>query len=130
MWKIFQRDRELRGMAEISAADLSDLLKPLCSRLIVLDLRRRDEVEEYPHIIPGALLTTEVDLPTLIGCVPPQTWVVLYATDTISESHSRLHLLREDLSFHVLSGGLRAWWSADLTMDAVDHYAGGLRTRD
>jgi hypothetical protein len=117
-------------MVAISAADLSVLLQTLCSRLIVLDLRRRDELEEYPYIIPGALLTTEVDLPTLIGWVPPQTWVVLYATDTIPKSHSRLHLLREDLSFYVLSGGLRAWWSGDLAMDSVDHIAGGLRARD
>jgi hypothetical protein len=117
-------------MAEISAADLSVLLQTLCSRLIVLDLRRRDEVDEYPYIIPGALLTTEVDLPTLIGWVPPRAWVVLYAMDTISESHSRLHLLRHDLNLHVLTGGLRSWWEADLAMDSVDHYAGGLRTRD
>ena len=129
MWEIFQRNRALGGMVEISAEHLSVLMEPLCSKLIILDLRRRDEVEEYPYIIPGALLTTEVDLPTLIGWVPPQTWVVLYATDTIPKSHSRLHLLREDLSFYVLSGGLRDWWSADLAMDSVDHYAGGLRAR-
>jgi hypothetical protein len=130
MWRIFQRNQELRGMVAIRAADLSVLLERLCSRLIVLDLRRRDEVEEYPYIIPGALLTTEVDLPTLIGWVPPQTWVVLYAMDTIPKSHYGLHLLREDLSFYVLSGGLRAWWTADLAMDSVDHYAGGPRARD
>jgi hypothetical protein len=129
MWKILQPNRELTGMLEIMAADLSVLLEHLCDRLIVLDLRRRDELEEYPYIIPGALLTTEVELPALIGWLPPRTWVVLYAMDDIPKRCSRLHLLRDDLSFYVLSGGLRAWWSADLAMDSVDHYAGGLRAR-
>ena len=116
-------------MLEIMAADLSVLLEHLCDRLIVLDLRRRDELEEYPYIIPGALLTTEVELPALIGWLPPRTWVVLYAMDDIPKRCSRLHLLRDDLSFYVLSGGLRAWWSADLALDSVDHWAGGLRAR-
>lgn len=116
-------------MLEIMAADLSVLLERLCDRLIVLDLRRRDELEEYPYIIPGALLTTEVDLPAVIGWLPPRTWLVLYAMDSIPKGCSGLHLLRDDLSFYVLSGGLRAWWSADLPMDLVDHHAGGLRAR-
>jgi hypothetical protein len=127
MWKIFQRGGELREMVKISAADLSVLMEPLCNKLIILDLRARDEVEQYSYIIPGALLTTEVDPPMLIGWLPSQTWVVLYAMDSIPKSCSRLHLLRDDLSFYVLSGGLRAWWGADLAMDSVDQHAGSLR---
>ena len=130
MWQIFQRNRALRGIVEISAEHLSVLLEPLRSKLIILDLRPRDEVEEYPRIIPGALLTTEVDLPTLIGWMPPDAWVVLYATDRIPGSCSRLHLLRNDLSFYVLSGGLRAWWRADLAMESADLFAGYLQRRD
>jgi hypothetical protein len=34
------------------------------------------------------------------------------------------------LSFFVLSGGLRAWWAADLAMETVDVHAGGVRARD
>ena len=129
MWKR-QRSHALRGMVEISALDLSVLLDPLSSKLIILDLRRRDEVEQYPHIIPGALLTTQTDPPTLIGWLPPDAWVVLYAMDYIPRSCSRLHLLRNELNFYVLTGGLRAWWAAGLRMDSIDHYAGGLRARD
>lgn len=131
MWKLFQRNQALSGIVEISALDLSVLLKRLCSRLIVFDLRRRDEVEQYPYIIPGALLTTNVELPALIlsGWLPPSTPLVLYATERIPQSCSRLHLLRNDLSFNVLTGGLRAWWDANLEMASVDHYMDGLRTR-
>ena len=130
MWKLFQRNRALREMAEIDAADLLVAQEPLCSNPIILDLRGQDEVEHYPYIIPGALLTTKVDVPALIGWLPPRTWVVLCATDNIPRSYSRLHLLRDDLSFCVLSGGLRAWWSAGFAMEMVDLHAAGLRTRD
>jgi hypothetical protein len=116
-------------MADISAADLFVVLQPLCSNLVILDLRGQDEAEGYPYIIPGALLTTKVDVPALIGWVPPRNWVVLYATDDIPRSYSRLHRLRNDLSVYVLSGGLRAWWSAGFAMETVDLYAGGVRTR-
>jgi hypothetical protein len=129
MWKLFQRNQALKGMVEISAADLSALLEPLCSKLIILDLRMQDEVENYPYIIPGALLTTKVDVPVLITWLPLRSWVVLYATDDMPRSYSRLHLLRNDLSFYVLSAGLRAWWSAGLAMETVSLYA-GLRVRN
>jgi len=130
MWEIFQRNRAKKGVVEISAADLSALLKPLSGKLIILDLRRRDEVEHYPYIIPGALLTAKIDVPSLIGWLPPRTWVVLYATDDIPRSFSNLHLLRNDLNFYALNGGLRAWWRDDLEMESIDIYAGGLRARD
>ena len=57
MWKLFQRNQALRGMVEISAENLSVLLEPLASKLIIFDLRGRDEVEQYPYVIPGGLLT-------------------------------------------------------------------------
>ena len=129
MWELLQRNQGLRGMVEISAADLSVLLGPLFSKLIILDLRRQDEVDHYPYIIPGALLTTKVDVPVLITWLPLRSWVVLYATDDMPRSYSRLHLLRNDLSFYVLSAGLRAWWRAGLAMETVSLYA-GLRVRN
>jgi hypothetical protein len=116
-------------MVEISAADLSSLLGPLFSKLIILDLRRQDEVDNYPYIIPGALLTTKVDVPVLITWLPLRSWVVLYATDDVPRSSSRLHLLRNDLSFYVLSAGLRGWWSAGFAMETVSLYASS-RVRD
>ena len=129
MWELLQRNQGLRGMVEISPADLSALLGPLFSKLIILDLRRQDEVDHYPYIIPGALLTTKVDVPVLITWLPLRSWVVLYATDDVPRSYSRLHLLRNDLSFYVLSAGLRAWWRAGFAMETVSLYA-GLRARD
>ena len=129
MWELLQRNQGLRGMVEISAADLSALLGPLFSKLIILDLRRQDEVDHYPYIIPGALLTTKVDVPVLITWLPLRSWIVLYATDDVPRSCSRLHLLRNDLSFYVLRAGLRGWWSAGFAMETVSLYA-GLRARD
>ena len=55
MWKLFKRTKELGRTMEISAADLSVLMEPLHSKLIVLDLRVRDEVEQYPYMISVAL---------------------------------------------------------------------------
>jgi hypothetical protein len=130
MWKIFQRNRAARGIREISAAELSVLLESLCSKLMIFDLRRQDEVERYPYIIPGALLTAKMDVPGLIGWLPPRTWVVLYATEDIPGGFSKLHLLHNDLNFFALSGGLLAWWRDDLEMESVDVYTGGLRLRD
>jgi hypothetical protein len=124
MWKMLQGNRAARGIFEISAAELSVLLKPLSSKLLIFDLRRRDEVEHYPHIIPGALLTAKMDVRALIGWLPSRTWVVLYATDDIPSGFSNLHLLRNDLNFYALSGGLRAWWRDDLDMESVDLDAG------
>jgi hypothetical protein len=129
MWELLQRNQGLRGMVEISVADLSSLLGPLFSKLIILDLRRQDEVDNYPYIIPGALLTTKVDVPVLITWLPLRSWVVLYATDDVPRSSSRLHLLRNDLSFYVLSAGLRGWWSAGFAMETVSLYASS-RVRD
>ncbi len=102
---------------------------PLFSKLIILDLRRQDEVDQYPYIIPAALLTKKVDVPVLITWLPLRSWVVLYATDDVPRSYSRLRLLRNDLSFYVLSTGLRAWWSAGFAMETVSLYA-SLRVRD
>src|SRR5579862_6641583 len=126
MWELLQRNQGPRGMVEISAADLSALLGLLFSKLIILDLRRQDEVDHYPYLIPGALLTTKVDVPVLITWLPLRSWVVLYSTDDVPRSCSRLHLLRNDLSFYVLSAG---WWSAGFAMETVSLYA-GLRVRD
>ena len=66
MWKIFQGDRTLIEMTLIRATDLSVLLKSLSNKLIILDLRRKDELDDYPYIIPGALLMVGMDLPALI----------------------------------------------------------------
>jgi hypothetical protein len=129
MWEIFRRNQALGGMAEINAEHLSVLMEALSGKLIILDLRRRDEVEGYPYIIRGALLTEGMDVPALIDWLPPHTWLVLYATDRIPRRCSHVHLLRNDLSVWVLSGGLRAWWRAHFALETVDLYAGGLRAR-
>lgn len=129
MWRIFQGNRAAREISEITAAELSVLLEHISSSLIILDLRRRDDVDRYPYIIPGALLTANVDVRALIGWLPSRTWVVLYATDHIPKGLNHLPLLRSDLKFCALSGGLQAWWRDDLEMETVEPYAGGLRAR-
>jgi hypothetical protein len=129
MWRIFQGNRAAREISEITAAELSVLLEPLSSSPIILDLRRRDDVDRYPYIIPGALLTANVDVRASIGWLPSRTWVVLYATDHIPKGINHLPLLRSDLKFYALSGGLRAWWRDDLELETVEPYAGGLRAQ-
>ena len=129
MWRIFQGNWATREISEITAAELSVLLEPLSSSLIILDLRRRDEVDRYPYIIPGALLTTNVDARALIGWLPSRSWVVMYATDQIPKGLNHLALWRSDLKFYALSGGLRAWWRDDLKLETIELYARGLRAR-
>ena len=121
MWRIFQGNWATR--------EISVLLEPLSSSLIILDLRRRDEVGRYPYIIPGALLTTNVDARALIGWLPSRSWVVMYATDQIPKGLNHLALWRSDLKFYALSGGLRAWWRDDLKLETIELYARGLRAR-
>jgi hypothetical protein len=129
MWRIFQGNRAAREISEFTVAELSVVLEPLSSSLIILDLPRRDDVDRYPYIIPGALLTANVDVRALIGWLPSRTWVVLYATDHIPKGLNHLPLLRSDLKFYAWSGGLRAWWRDDLELETVEPYAGGLRAR-
>jgi hypothetical protein len=49
MWRIFQGNRAARETSEITVAELSVLLEPLSSSLIILDLRRRDDVDRHPY---------------------------------------------------------------------------------
>lgn len=121
MWKWFQRQR--LSMEEpippISPEDLSSLFVNCRNKPITFDLRGHKEIDLYPYAIPGALLTTNVSLPTLMPSIPPRSTVVLYAAEQ-TPTNCRLARWRAlDSRFYVLKGGLRAWWEAHLPLESV-----------
>jgi len=121
MWRLFQRQHpSMQGsIAQISPAGLSSILVNCPDKLIIFDLREYNEIELYPYIIPGALLTTNVSLPTLMPSIPLRSAVVLYAADQTPKNYSLLRLRALGSKFYVLNGGLRAWWEAHLPLESV-----------
>ncbi len=120
MWRLFQRRRSMtEPITQISARDLSSLLLSVPEKLIIFDLREQNEIDLYPYIIPGALLTTKVSVASLMPWAPPHSMVVVYATDQPPKDSSLPPLLTFDSKFHVLDGGLYAWWEARLPLESI-----------
>jgi rhodanese-related sulfurtransferase len=105
------------GLQGISAMELAAFCWCASDRLIVFDLREISEVEEYPHAIPGALLTTHVDLTMLIPWIPPNTIVVLYGATDVPRRFARLRAPADEIKLYALRGGLRSWWQAGLPLE-------------
>jgi rhodanese-related sulfurtransferase len=101
----------------ISAMELAAFCWCAPDRLIVFDLREISEVEEYPHAIPGALLTTHVEISMLIPWVPPNTIVVLYAATDVPRRFAHLRVPEDEIKLYALRGGLRSWWQAGLPLE-------------
>jgi rhodanese-related sulfurtransferase len=114
---VTQRNRSELGIAQISAVELASLFVQAPDNVMIFDLREPNEVEEHPYGIPGALLTTNVNLQALISWIPPKTAVVLYATADIPPRYALLHLLSTKLRFYALEGGLRSWRKTGLPME-------------
>lgn len=121
MWKLFQRQRQSmeEPIPQISPEDLSSLFANGPNKLIVFDLRTHEEIDLYAYMIPGALLTTNVSLPTLVPSIPPRSTVVLYAAEQTPNNFHLPRLRAPDSKFYVLKGGLRAWWEAHLPLESV-----------
>lgn len=121
MWWAFrwQRLAMKDQISEISAAELSSLLVNLPHKLIIFDLRERNEIDLYPYGIPGALLTANVSLHLMLPAIPPQSTVVFYAADRKPIDFDLLHPFSLKPNFHLLKGGLRAWWEAHLPLERV-----------
>lgn len=121
MWRLFQRQR--RSMDEpipqISPEDLSSMFVDCPNKPIMFDLRTRKEVDLYPYVIPGALLTTNVSVSTLLPSIPPRSTVVLYAAEQTPNNCSLARWQAPDSRFYMLKGGLRAWWEAHLPLESV-----------
>lgn len=86
-------------------------------RLILFDLRHDAELEKFPFIIPGALLTTRVSVLDLADWIPPQAIVVLYGADDISAHSDLIERLPQDAHFYLLEGGVKGWQRARLPME-------------
>jgi rhodanese-related sulfurtransferase len=103
----------------ISAIELAAFCWSASDRLMVFDLRENSQIEEYPHAIPGALLTTHVNIATLIPWIPPKTIVVLYAAEDVPLRFAHLSAPPAEIKLYMLRGGLRSWWQSGLPLEDV-----------
>jgi hypothetical protein len=69
------------------------------------------------NTIPGALLTANVNFEELVPWIPPDTFVVLYATAEMPARYAGIHLLSRELRFCSLEGGLRSRRKASLPLE-------------
>lgn len=114
--------RLVRGecrISPISVTSLASLSENADGNLILFDLRDIREIERHGYSIPGALLTTNVDLGAMVRWVPRDTTVVLFGEETIPAHDPRLRLPVLKLKIHALEGGLRSWWRAGLPLEPV-----------
>ena len=88
--------------------------------LILFDLRGSAEVQRFPFIIPGALLTTRVSLLELADWIPPRAVVVLYGAGQISSHAEFIERLPLDAHFYLLDGGVKSWCQARFPMEPVN----------
>jgi hypothetical protein len=121
MWRLFQRQLRNTAMrlSRLSAADLYSKLGDLLERPIIVDIRECREIETFPFMIPGALLTTNVSLSSMIPWIPPRSTVVVYAFDDIPHNCTLLPVIALAPKGYVLNGGLRAWHKASLPLESV-----------
>ena len=74
---------------------------------------------ESLNTIPGALLTANVNFEELVPWIPPDTFVVLYATAEMPVRYAGIPLLSRELRFCSLEGGLRSWREAGLPLEQL-----------
>ncbi|GEM_PF-4621873 len=106
--------------ARISPVELASLFWCAPHKLMVFDLRTLAEVEQCPQTIPGALLTTRVDMGAMIRWIPPEAVVVLCAAEDVPRQFAQLALPLAEPRVLLLDGGLRSWRQAGLPMETVN----------
>ncbi len=112
----------LRGasrIAPINAISLASLSDSASESLILFDLRDLPEIERNSYSIPGALLTTNINLRAMIRWIPRDSTVVLFAEETIPPQDSRLRLPAKKLKMFALERGLKSWREAGLPLEPV-----------
>jgi hypothetical protein len=124
MWRLFQREllNTAKRLGQLSVADLYSQLVDLPEKPIILDIRGRLEIQTFPYIIPGALLATNVSFSAMIPWIPPQSTVVVYASDDIPDNGIPLRVISLVSKGYALNGGLRAWHQARLPLESVAKY--------
>jgi hypothetical protein len=121
VWRFFQRHVQ-KQLNPLSAADLYSQLADLSEKPIIVDIRERREIETFPYIIPGALLSANVSFSAMIPWIPPRSAVVLYASDSIPDDCNPPRVIKLASRGYVLDGGLRAWYTAGLPLESVSRY--------
>lgn len=106
-------------ISQICVAELASLRLRASDQLMIFDLRESGEIEQQSYTIPGALLTINVNFETLVPWIPPDTFVVLYATAEMPVRYAGIHLLSRELHFCSLEGGLRSWREAGLPLEQL-----------
>ena len=91
-------------------------------RLILFDLRQKDDVDRFPFIIPGALLTTSANVLDLVDWIPPQAIVVLYGAEKMSAHAGLIARLPQDAYFYLLEGGIKSWRIAQFPMEPIEEF--------
>jgi rhodanese-related sulfurtransferase len=121
VWRFFQRQVQKR-LNPLSPADLYSQLAGRPEKPIIIDIRERREIEAFPYIIPGALVSANVSFSVMIPWIPPRSTVVLYASDNIPDHCNAPSVITLVSRGYVLDGGLRAWHEAGLPLESVTKY--------
>ena len=95
----------------ITATDLKPLLT--AGRVTVLDVRRQNDFDTDPVMLPGALRCNPEDIDTWSRELRPDQDIVLYCVRGGSVSNSVLDaLLAKQLKVRYIEGGIVAWKDA------------------
>jgi len=113
MLKLIRRSRILRvhHRARISP----ELLKAKLDAglpVVVVDVRSRRSMDEFPHVIPGALVMPEEEIDGRRAEIPRDRELVVYCDcpNDVTSARVALKLNREGLErIHALEGGIDAW---------------------
>lgn len=93
----------------ISPADLQDRLRQK-KDIQLLDVRRKDDRDAEPALIPGAVWRDPAEVNTWASDLRPEQEVVIYCVRGGSVSKSTMAALRATgLTVHYIEGGLAAW---------------------
>jgi rhodanese-related sulfurtransferase len=111
--KLIRRSRILRvhHRARISP----ELLKAKLDAglpVVVVDVRSRRSMDEFPHVIPGALVMPEEEIDGRRAEIPTDRELVVYCDcpNDVTSARVALNLNREGLErIHALEGGIDAW---------------------
>lgn len=131
MWNLLQAIRNTKHVEQPQLASNATLIDSdhllilygqSSEKLILFDLRRKDEIDRFPFMIPGALLTTSVNILDLVDWIPSQAIVVLYGAEKIAAHADLIERLPADAHFYLLEGGIRSWKIAKFPMEPIEEF--------
>ena len=113
MLKLIRRSRilQVHHRARISPEHLKAKLDAGLP-VVVVDVRSRRSIDEFPHVIPGALVMPEEEIDGRRSEIPTDRELVVYCDcpNDVTSARVALNLNREGLErIHALEGGIDAW---------------------